>query len=74
MSGYGDARDQLIEETVAEMREDGDWGIITICAGPPKCLLEGVIAEQNQHDGCPTCRRIQVHPGGRREDIVRKPH
>lgn len=44
--------------------EDESDPIVTVCAGPPLCLLEGDDAVAAAQSGCELCKRITVHPDG----------
>ena len=37
---------------------------VTVCAGPPRCMLQGEEAAENAMDGCTLCTRIAIHPNG----------
>jgi len=56
------------------MEDDDDdpvAGVVTACAGPPACLLEGDVAIEAQKAGCIWCRRIYVMKDG--TEIVTEP-
>lgn len=38
--------------------------MITVCAGPPLCLLQDMTAVAAANAGCELCKRIVVHPDG----------
>lgn len=46
------------------MSDEDDVACITICQGPPQCLLEGDEAETAQKAGCVWCKRIYIHSDG----------
>ena len=37
---------------------------VHVCAGPPRCVLEGREAEVQMLLGCTVCERIAIHPDG----------
>ena len=41
-----------------------DDPVVTVCAGPPLCTLEGDDAVAFAQAGCELCKRISVHPDG----------
>lgn len=43
---------------------DDEDPMVTVCAGPPLCLLEGDEAVASAQNGCPWCKRIVLHPDG----------
>lgn len=51
--------------------EAEDHPMITVCAGPPLCELQGDDAERAQRDGCLLCKRIICHPDGSETIIER---
>lgn len=51
-----------------------DDPIITVCAGPPKCLLVDDEAVEAQQAVCPICKRIRVKPDGTEEEFFLKPN
>ena len=59
----GEALMEAIEISMAEGGAD-----ISVCIGPPDCLLQDDDAVQNATDGCPMCRRIRVHSYGTIEE------
>lgn len=59
-------RDEAIERA-KEQAAYMDFAIgteISICAGPPNCLLDGDEACDQSEEGCPLCDRIQLQPDG----------
>lgn len=42
-------------------------GVVTVCQGPPVCMLEGDEAVAAQKGGCPWCERITVFEDGSEE-------
>jgi len=57
-----------------EEGDDEPGGTVTVCAGPPKCLLEGDEAVKQAQNGCPICLRIFVRPDGTEEEYRIKSH
>lgn len=47
---------------------------VTVCAGPPQCLLEGDEAIANAKAGCPLCRRIVIGADGSEMEYAIKPN
>lgn len=47
------------------MSEEDEPQMIIVCAGPPRCDLQGEDAYQAQRAGCVWCRRIACHADGR---------
>lgn len=45
--------------------EDDEPQMVIVCAGPPRCQLNGDEAYEAQRAGCVWCRRIAYHPDGR---------
>lgn len=41
--------------------DDDDLGTVTVCQGPPRCLLEGEEAIAAQIAGCVWCQRLTIH-------------
>lgn len=37
---------------------------VTVCAGPPTCMLENDEAVAHAQAGCPLCRRIAIRSDG----------
>ena len=37
---------------------------ISVCLGPPKCLLDSDEACEHAEAGCPLCDRLQLQPDG----------
>lgn len=47
------------------IEDDDDWPqMIIVCAGPPRCSLNGDAAYEAQIAGCVWCRRIACHADG----------
>lgn len=38
--------------------------LVIVCAGPPRCALEGDEAVANAQLGCVWCKRITIHSDG----------
>jgi hypothetical protein len=43
---------------------DEDDPTVTVCAGPPLCMLQGDEAVAAAQAGCELCKRITIHPDG----------
>mgnify|MGYP005613687295 FL=1 len=44
--------------------DDDDPQMVIVCAGPPRCDLNGDEAYEAQRAGCIWCRRIACHADG----------
>ncbi len=53
------------------MDDDEDVGTVTVCQGPPRCLLQGDDAVDAAMFGCVWCKRITVYADG--SETVREP-
>ena len=43
---------------------DDDLPIVTVCQGPPRCVLEGDAAVEAAEAGCVWCQRHRLLPSG----------
>ena len=46
------------------LRPEDDVPVLTVCQGPPRCLLEGDDAARAAEAGCVWCKRIRFLPNG----------
>jgi hypothetical protein len=54
-----------------EVMDDDDDPMVTVCAGPPLCLLEGDEAVAAANNGCELCKHIICYPDGTETIIER---
>ncbi len=58
----------MIENEALGVEDDGG-ATVHVCAGPPRCSLEGDAAVEAMQAGCVWCRRIFIEADGTEHEI-----